>query len=56
MKKTDSQIGGDYQYQQPANDLSSKNPFDAFKSVVKRNIQSLHKDQDSNMAGASFAA
>ena len=42
-------------YTQPA-ETKSSNPFDAFKTTVKRNIKSLHKDQDSNMAGASFAA
>ena len=42
-------------YTQPA-ETKASNPFDAFKTNVKRNIKSLHKDTDSNMAGASFAA
>ena len=55
MKKSDNQMGID-SYQSSTADSKSSNPFDMFKSVVKRNVQSLHKDQDSNMAGASFAA
>lgn len=61
MKKTDRQLaatGSTSSFYQQSNQesKSQQNPFDSFKSALKRNFKSLRKDQDQNQTGISFVA